>query len=269
MDKNTNGGVCMDKKANNKTLNFFKKEGFYVILFVCLCIVAAVASITANNNKKLSSNPKAIQNEQASAGDVLQEQEKQYEGALQVKKENLAKTQALKPVPIIKKVTTGNSTSPVSNPVNAQFQKPVANGLLARAYSKDIDKTVWKTDGSYRTNLGIDIQAKLGEPVVAVMNGIVKEVGTDVVGQKGKMVIIDHQNGFVTKYSNLDEKILVKKGDKVTKKQQIGKVGNTSLNSFKEDYGSHLHFEVLQSNKNIDPAKYVKYEKYKPAVAKQ
>ena len=258
----------MDKKANNKALNFFKKEGFYVILFVCLCIVATVASITANNNKKLSSNQEAIQKEQANAGNVLKEQEKEYQGALQVKKENLAKTKVLKPVPNIQKVTTGNLTAPVSKSVNATFAKPVANGLLARAYSKDIDPVVWKTDGSYRTNLGIDIQAKIGEPVVAVMDGIVKEVGTDVDGQKGKMVVIDHGNGFITKYSNLDEKILVKIDDKVTKKQQIGTVGNTSLNSYKEDYGSHLHFEVLQSSKNIDPAKYVKYEKYQPVVSK-
>lgn len=269
MDKNTNGGVCMDKKANNRTLNFFKKEGFYVILFVCLCIVATVASITANNNKKLSSNPQVVEKEQANAGDVLQEQDKQYEGALQVKEGSSAKTEVLKPVPNIEKVTTGSGTTAVSKGVNSQFEKPVANGLLARAYSKDIDPVVWKTNGSYRTNLGIDIQAKIGESVVAVMDGIVKEVGTDVVGQKGKMVEIDHQNGFVTKYSNLDEKILVKTGDKVTKKQQIGTVGNTSLNSYKEDYGSHLHFEVLQSNKNIDPTKYVKYEKYQPVEAKQ
>lgn len=259
----------MDKKANNKALDFFKKEGFYVVLFICLCIVATVASITASNNKKLTINQQAIQKEQANAGNVLKEQEKEYQGALQVKKDNLAKAKALKPVPNIQKVTTGNLTEPVSNSVNATFAKPVANGLLARAYSKDIDPVVWKTDGSYRTNLGIDIQAKIGESVVAVMDGTVKEVGTDVNGQKGKMVVIDHGNGFITKYSNLEENILVKINDKVTKKQKIGVVGNTSLNSYKEDYGSHLHFEVLQSSKNIDPAKYVKYENYKPVVAKQ
>ncbi|MCB2297741.1 M23 family metallopeptidase [Clostridium tagluense] len=259
----------MDNKANNKTLNFFKKEGFYVVLFICLCIVATVATITAGNNKKLSSKQAAIQKEQANAGDVLKEQEKQYQDALQVKKENLAKTEGLKPVPNIKKVTTGNLTAPVSKSVNAIFEKPVANGLLARAYSKDIDPVVWKTDGSYRTNLGIDIKANIGEPVIAVMDGIVKEVGTDLAKQKGKMVIIDHGNGFITKYSNLEEKMLVKINDKVTKKQKIGSVGNTSLNSYKEDYGSHLHFEVLQSSKNIDPARYVKYEKYQPVVMKQ
>lgn len=259
----------MDKNANNKVLNFFKKEGFYVILFVCLCIVATVASITANNNNKISSNQEALQMEQANAANVLKEQQKEYEGALQVKEDNLAKAKALKAVPNIKKVTNETKEAAVSKSVNAQFQKPVANGTLARAYSKDIDSVVWKTDGSYRTNLGIDIQAKIGEPVVSVMDGIVKEVGTDVDGQKGMMVQIDHQNGFVTNYTNLDAKILVKKGDKVTKKQQIGIVGNTSLNSYNEVYGSHLHFEVLQNSKNIDPAKYVIYEKYQPATIKK
>ncbi len=260
----------MDKNANNKALNFLKKEGFYVILFVCLCIVATVASITANNNNKITNNSEVLQKQQANAADVLKKQQKEYEGALQVKKENLAKAKALKAVPNIKKATTGNvATAAVSKTTNAQFVKPVAKGTLARAYSKDIDSVVWKTDGSYRTNLGIDIQAKTGTSVVAVMDGIVKEVGTDVSGQNGFMVEIDHQNGLVTKYTSLDKKMLVKKGDKVTKEQQIGTVGNTSLNSYKEDYGSHLHFEVLQNSKNIDPAKYVKYEKYQPAATKK
>lgn len=261
----------MDKKSNNKAVNFFKKEGFYVILFICLCIVATVASITASNNKKLTSNQQEAkkQIEQANVGNVLKEKEKDVEGASQVKKGAEVKTQVLKDVPSIKKVTTANLTAPVLKTVNAKFEKPVANGMLARAYSKDIDPVVWKTNGSYRNNLGIDIKVKIGEPVVAVMDGIVKAVGTDVTNQKGQMVIIDHGNGFVTSYSNLDEKILVKKNDKVTKKQQIGTVGNTSLNSFKEDYGSHLHFEVLQSSKNIDPAIYVKYEKYQAVKIKE
>lgn len=236
--------------------------------------MATVASITANNNKKLSNNP-LVQNENlANAGDVLQE--KEYEGALQVKVGDQNKTEVLKDVPNIQKVTTDNLTAPVSKSVNAKFEKPVVDGLLARAYSKDIDPVIWQTDGSYRTNLGIDIKAELGQPVVAVMDGIVKEVGTDVDNQKGKMVVIDHQNGFVTTYSNLDEKTLVKKGDKVTQKQQIATVGNTSLNSHNEKYGSHLHFEVLQSSKTdpakyekVDPAKYVKYDKYQAVEVKE
>jgi len=265
----------MDKNSNNKALNFFKKEGFYVILFICLCIVATVASITASNNKKLSSN-QAIQKEQANAGGILkeQQQEKEYQGALEVKKDDLTKTEGLKPVPNIQKVTTGNITAPVSKSLNATFTKPVAKGQLARAYSKDL--VLYKTNGSYKINLGIDIKAKIGEPVLAANAGIVKAVGTDVDGQNGYMVIIDHGNGFTTKYSNLEKEILVKVNEKVNENQKIATVGNTSLYAYKEDYGSHLHFEVLQSSKadptkyeNVDPTRYVKYEKYQPVVTKQ
>ena len=260
----------MDKKSNNKTLNFFKKEGFYVILFVCLCIVATVASITASNNKKVVSNQLAEQKQQANAEKVLKEEQKTYEDALQVKKENEAKTQVLKSVPNIKKVTTTDLTTAVSNTISVKFEKPVAEGLLARAYTgKDIDPVLSKTTGSYNNNLGIDIQAKIGEPVLAVMEGTVKEVGVDVTNQKGQMVVIDHGNGFVTRYSNLNEKILVKKNEKVTKNQQLGIVGDTTLNSFSEDYGPHLHFEVLKSNKNVDPAIYLTYEKYQAVETKK
>jgi murein DD-endopeptidase MepM/ murein hydrolase activator NlpD len=269
MDKNTSGGVCMDKKSNNKTLNFFKKEGFYVILFVCLCIVATVASITSSNNKKVAINQLEEQKLQANVEKVSKEEQKTYEDALQVKKENEAKTQVLKSVPNIKKVTTTDLTTAVSNTISVKFEKPVADGLLARAFSKDVDSVVWKTNGSYTNNLGIDIKVKIGEPVVAVMDGKVKEVGVDVTNQKGQMVVIDHGNGYVTRYSNLDEKILVKKNDKVTKNQKLGKVGDTTLNSFSENYGPHLHFEVLKSSENVDPSQYVTYEKYQAVETKK
>lgn len=46
LDKLQIGGVHMDNKSNKSLSNFFKKEGFYLILFICLCIVATVAVIT-------------------------------------------------------------------------------------------------------------------------------------------------------------------------------------------------------------------------------
>ena len=87
----------------------------------------------------------------------------------------------------------------------------------------------------------------------------------------GTMVVIDHGNGLKTVYANLDNNVEVKENEKVKKGQEIGKVGNTTLKSAYEKYGSHLHFSILQgkgsyeelsnANKFIDPAKYVTYEK--------
>ena len=49
----------MDNKS--KFRQFLKKEGFYVILFVCLCAVATVAVITAGNRKDVATNPPVIE----------------------------------------------------------------------------------------------------------------------------------------------------------------------------------------------------------------
>jgi hypothetical protein len=51
----------MDKKMFNKSSNFFKREGFYVILFICLCIVATVAVVATRNSNHVKNTP--IKNE--------------------------------------------------------------------------------------------------------------------------------------------------------------------------------------------------------------
>lgn len=232
----------MDKKNNLR--NFLKKEGFYVILFVCLCIVATVAAITIRNNKIAKTQPPIAQNKQVKEN-TSKVAEQPIDNALQVKKKNNAKNSVTK------------STTPVNKNLSISFLKPVS-GTLARAYSED--PVYWSSTDSSRPNWGIDIKSNLGKSVVAVANGKVEAIKTDSDGVK---VVINHQNGLRTVYANLDKKVSVKKGDSVKKGQQIGKVGRSTLNSAYETYGDHLHFEVLKSNSPIDPAKYVKYEHVK------
>ncbi len=62
---------------------------------------------------------------------------------------------------------------------------------------------------------------------------------------------IDHGNGFITRYAHMDD-ILVKPGQHVTKKEDIGYVGSTG--------GSivpHLHYEIIQRGDNVDPMIYM------------
>jgi murein DD-endopeptidase MepM/ murein hydrolase activator NlpD len=240
----------MDKKFFSKTSNFFKKEGFYVILFVCLCVVATVAAVSSRTAKP--KNPPVVNeatNEQAKATDnmpiIAEEPKVDYPGALQVQKQ----TETGITVP-----KTG--TAAVSNSVDTTFAKPVA-GTLARAYSED---PVWSdTTETFRPNFGMDIKADLGKDVVAVLDGKVVEVGDSKQGY-GIEVVIDHQNGLKSVYSNLDPNGLVTKGKAVKKGEKIGKVGNTTLRTSYEKYGSHLHFAVLKGKEYVDPAKYVKYD---------
>lgn len=248
----------MDKKFFNKTSNFFKREGFYVILFVCLCVVAAVAAVTSRSTKS-PVKPPVVQDE-AKAGDpkgsaiVAEQPTEEINNAMQVKKNNPSTSTTAK-----SNTQTKTASTAVSKAVDTSFAKPV-EGTLARAYSED---PVWSdSTNSYRPVLGIDIKAELGKEVVAALDGKVLEVGE---GEYGKYVAIYHQNGLTTVYANLDPGIKAAKNQSVKKGDVIGKVGNTSLRTGYEKYGSHLHFEVVKGkditkdDNKVNPAKYVKY----------
>ena len=73
---------------------------------------------------------------------------------------------------------------------------------------------------------------------------------------RGNWVKIDHGNGICTLYQHLQNTETVKTGDKVKKGQAIGTMGNTGRST-----GAHLHFEVYENNKVVDPLPYLLKEK--------
>lgn len=238
----------MNKKFLKKAFNFLKKEGFYVILFICLCIAVTAAIITARNNKNQNAQLQRSQAvEQKRIKETARANEKpssNYDNALQVKKNNNTKSN----------VANNEVSKGVSNSVNTSFQKPV-EGNIARGYSEN--PVYWDSTGTYRPNLGYDIQTSLGKPVFVVMDGKVESVNTAT--QDGVEVIIDHQNGLKTVYSNLNPNVKVSVGQIVKKGTVIGVVGKSTLRSAYEKYGDHLHFAVLNGKKFVDPGKYIKY----------
>lgn len=247
----------MDKNSVNKSTNFFRKEGFYVILFVCLCIVATVAVVTSKSGKLAKNTPvkqnTAISNGKSNqiAGNSSLLQQQEYENALQVRKD----AKANKKETGISIPETTKETSAVAAPIDTTFLKPV-EGTIARHYSEDpvpIDSYA----GRSTTFLGVDIKADLGKAVYSVLDG--KVIDIDANSKDGVKVTIDHQNGLKTVYGNLDPKVLVTNGQTVKKGTQIGKVGNTTLNTPYEKYGDHLYFEVMKGNEKVNPEKYIKY----------
>jgi len=92
---------------------------------------------------------------------------------------------------------------------------------------------------------GIEIAAREGEPVQAVENGQVAYA--DWYKGYGKLMIIDHGNGFYTLYGNLS-KLNMNKDERVTKGQVIGLAGDTG--SLK---GAKLYFEVRRNGEAQDP----------------
>lgn len=93
---------------------------------------------------------------------------------------------------------------------------------------------------------GIDIAVPEGTPVRATGEGIVRFVGnTDGYGLR---IEIEHGNGITTLYAHLSEATVVP-GQRVQRGQVIGRSGNTGAST-----GPHLHYEIRQNGKAIDPA---------------
>lgn len=97
---------------------------------------------------------------------------------------------------------------------------------------------------------GLDIIAPSGTPVLAAADGVVKEVKRSRKGS-GNFVVIDHENGYFTKYAHLSEVHAVR-GRRVKRGAEIGHVGMTG-NSF----APHLHYEVLRDTVALDPVNHM------------
>ena len=101
---------------------------------------------------------------------------------------------------------------------------------------------------------GVDIRGKKGSDVKATANGIVKRENYD--RGNGRYVLVDHGNGFITKYAHM-KKSLVKKGDAVERGQVIGLVGSTGRST-----GPHVHYEIHYDDKILNPTRFVRIARY-------
>jgi murein DD-endopeptidase MepM/ murein hydrolase activator NlpD len=105
--------------------------------------------------------------------------------------------------------------------------------------------------GQGLSNDGVNIAAPKGAPVVAAAGGIVVYAGNEMKGF-GNLVLIRHEQGWVTAYAHLD-RIVVAKDGVVAKGDMIGTVGKTG-----NVPSPQLHFEVRHESKPLDPASVVK-----------
>jgi murein DD-endopeptidase MepM/ murein hydrolase activator NlpD len=93
---------------------------------------------------------------------------------------------------------------------------------------------------------GVDLGAKIGDPIKAIKAGNVIEAGYAKDGY-GNTVVIDHGQGLTSRYAHLS-KIETKVGDIVTTNTEIGQVGITGHST-----GPHLHLEIRQNGIPLNP----------------
>ncbi len=97
---------------------------------------------------------------------------------------------------------------------------------------------------------GVDFRAAYGQPVLATAAGTVIKAG--LFGGYGNIVEVDHGNGFSTRYAHMS-RILVHDGQKVKRGGVLGEAGSTGRST-----GTHIHYEVREKGRPINPVNFLK-----------
>ena len=122
---------------------------------------------------------------------------------------------------------------------------PVSGGYITSGYGGRADPF----GGGRQFHKGIDFDARRGDPVMSVADGVVSYSG--VRSGYGNVVEVDHGNGFVTRYAH-NSRNTVKVGDLVRAGQQVAKAGSTGRST-----GVHVHLEVWENGRLHNPRKFL------------
>ena len=136
------------------------------------------------------------------------------------------------------------------------FTSPLGECTLDMDFS-DTVLVFSPTMEDYRTHTAIDLTAPLGAEVMAVADGVVKNIWHDPF--MGTCVSIEHTGNAVSYYKNLDpvvtEGLVI--GASVKAGDVIGAVGESAMNEIAQD--PHLHFELKVNDKSVDPKDHIKF----------
>ncbi|MDO4925220.1 MAG: M23 family metallopeptidase, partial [Clostridium sp.] len=277
----------MDQNKKNKVKDFFRKEGFYLVLFVCLCIVATVAAFTIRKNSVANEQNKA--NNELSLNEVEDntssetdsnfnkqnaERVENNDELANSNEESLSEPEVANATEEVanaeEEVATNDQEQVAENQVTEEEVADVSAGTdtqvvlslpidgsvaISREFGTMIRTYVDETRSEDTSRRGIDINASVGTIVKAAAEGQVEEVASNTTD--GTYVVIAHANGLKTKYTNLSEEVKVAVGDVVSTGTEIGTVGNTSGIFTSKVCGDVLNVQVQDANGNdVDPSAY-------------
>lgn len=127
---------------------------------------------------------------------------------------------------------------------------PLSNPAPGRPVSSSFGVRSDPILGSAALHSGMDFRAGLGTAIRATASGTVVSAGW--AGGYGRMVEVEHGNGFTTRYAHMSE-ILVSPGDKLERGAFVGKTGSSGRST-----GPHLHYEVRRNGNALDPLRFIR-----------
>ncbi len=149
---------------------------------------------------------------------------------------------------------TNNLQDEITEPTGATITPylPVANATIYKGYYGD-SLCFNETLNQWETHKAIDFSVATGSKVFAILDGTIKDIYTNIL--EGTVVVVEHENGLVSSYGSLDENVLVSKGDKISRGDEIGSVGTSA--TCEASAGAHLHFSLMEDGEKIDPSAYL------------
>ncbi len=126
--------------------------------------------------------------------------------------------------------------------------RPVKSGWMSSYFGRRTDPFT----GKPANHQGVDFAGKSGAEIVAVADGVV--TWSSPRYGFGKLVEINHGNGYATRYAHNSENLVVV-GDEVRKGQTVALMGDTGRAT-----GPNLHFEVLQNGRRVNPVTFIRQD---------
>ena len=251
----------MDKNLKQKFKDLVSRDGFYIALFLCLCVIVTVGTFSYKKfftQSQIDNVQEQEINKQESYNteDNNEVVNNQIPNAERV--ENTVTNEESKQENQQEKKDESNKSTVVSTNNTVNFVAPV-NGVESRTYT--YPKPVQVGENVFRTIKGINLQSQIGTDVKAAADGVVSLVENSGV-EEGMVVEIKHANGLKTRYGNLNENVSVKEGDKVSTNQVIGTVGDTAKVYSSDIFGEFLNLQVIDANgEQVNPESYFTFSK--------
>lgn len=229
-------------------------KGFYVALGVCLVAVGVAAWTTYDSVVKYA-NPQDTSS--YSTSPTGRTQSGVYASS---KPEEAPQPESSQPQSVAPSSSKPAASSQAPGKNNPQKEQPAkATAAKPESYVFPVGETVTKnysgdnpiysdTMLDWRVHNGTDFISKIGDPVKAIDAGKVTDLYAD--GNLGNVVVIQHSDNVTAYYCGLGDTFLVKKGDSIDAGQKIGSINVVPIESVEKP---HLHLEVKQSGKLIDP----------------
>ena len=135
---------------------------------------------------------------------------------------------------------------PAFTPEPARFVWPL-DGEIVGEFAPD--RLVWSASlGQWQTHPGIDLQGSPGEAVRACADGVVEDVWQDRLW--GNVIVVVHDEGYVSTYAGLNTLNLVEPGQRVTGGEIISAVGESA--ACEASLPWHVHFELTKDGQPVD-----------------